>query len=115
MLSFDRWQPQAWSGSSAGFSVFTPGPASRGSGAAVVPMFAGEITGVAASFPSSGVPQLTVTAQDRRHRMRQGTQAKWHNRPEPSYGNLPKDDQQVDPAARLDPKTCQLTNQFVAP
>jgi phage protein D len=62
---------------------------------AVVPMFVGDISGVGASFPSSGVPQLTITAQDRRHRLQQGTRAKWHNTPKPDYGNLPKDDQQV--------------------
>jgi phage protein D len=59
-----------------------------------VPVFAGEITGVAASFPSSGVPQLTVTAQDRRHRMQQGVQAKWHAITGPSV-NLPRLDAQV--------------------
>jgi phage protein D len=59
----------------------------------VVPMFAGEITGVAASFPSSGLPQLTITAQDRRQRMQQGIQAKWHANPMPFFGNLPQTDQ----------------------
>ena len=62
---------------------------------AVVPVFAGEITGVGASFPSSGVPQLTVMAQDRRHRMQQGVQARWHSDPRPNFGNLPQDDQKV--------------------
>ena len=38
---------------------------------ALEPMFFGELTGLTASFPSSGVPQLTVTAQDKRHRMKE--------------------------------------------
>jgi hypothetical protein len=61
----------------------------------LVQMFAGEITGVAASFPSSGVPQLTVTAQDKRHRMKQGRQAGWHHEPIQGVGNKPKSDEQL--------------------
>lgn len=61
----------------------------------LVPMFFGEITGVAASFPSSGVPQLTVTAQDRRHRLKQGRKAGWHEVPDPGRGNKPKPDELV--------------------
>jgi phage protein D len=62
---------------------------------ALIQVFAGEITGVGASFPSSGVPQITITAQDRRNRMQQAPQAKWHSNPKPNYGNLPQDDKQV--------------------
>src|SRR5262245_7688142 len=47
---------------------------------AVVTMFIGGITGVGASFPSSGVPQLTVTAQDARNQLQRGKEAKWHNK-----------------------------------
>ncbi len=61
-------------------------------------MFVGRITGVASSFPASGVPQLTVTAQDARHRMKEGKQAAWHHRPVPSYGNLPKTDPEIGAA-----------------
>lgn len=66
---------------------YKPGP--------LVQMFAGEITGVAASFPSSGVPQLTVTAQDKRHRMKQGRQAGWHEESVPQLSNKPKSDEQL--------------------
>ena len=58
-------------------------------------MFAGEITGVAASFPSSGVPQLTLTAQDKRHRMKNGRQAGWHSEPVKGLGNKPRSDRQL--------------------
>ncbi|WP_020476532.1 phage late control D family protein [Zavarzinella formosa] len=60
----------------------------------IVPMFSGEITGVAASFPSNGVPQVTVTAQDRRHRLKEGRQAGWHAQ-STKAGNQPKPDDQV--------------------
>lgn len=66
---------------------YKPGP--------LVQMFAGEITGVAATFPSSGVPQLTVTAQDKRHRMKQGRQAGWHEESVPQLSNKPKSDEQL--------------------
>jgi phage protein D len=62
--------------------------------ATLIPMFFGEITGVTASFPSSGVPQLTVTAQDKRNRMKQGRKAGWHQEPT-TAGNKPKPDDQV--------------------
>lgn len=58
-------------------------------------MFVGRITGVASSFPASGVPQLTVTAQDARHRMKEGRVAAWQHRPVPSYANLPRTDPEI--------------------
>src|SRR5262245_2694226 len=61
---------------------------------ALVTMFHGEITGVAASFPSNGVPQVTVTAQDRRHRLKKGRLAGWHAEPT-NAGNKPRRDDQV--------------------
>jgi phage protein D len=61
---------------------------------ALVPMFVGGITGVAASFPGSGVPQLTVTAQDARYQLQKGQQAKWHNKEEKS-GNSPVSDADI--------------------
>lgn len=57
----------------------------------LVHMFGGEITGVAASFPSSGVPQLTISAQDARHRLKEGRQAGWHANPQRD-SNEPKAD-----------------------
>lgn len=81
----------------------------------VVPVFAGQVTGVAASFPSSGVPQLTLTAQDRRHRMQKGIQAKWHADVTP-VGNRPRPDPAVvasvaaahDLRAEIDPVGAKL-------
>lgn len=61
---------------------------------ALVQMFVGEITGVAASFPSNGIPQLTLTAQDQRQRMKQGKQARWFARPAAS-ANVLVSDQEV--------------------
>ncbi len=61
----------------------------------LVQMFAGEITGLTASFPSSGVPQLTVTAQDKRYRMKQRQQAGWQEIPLPGLGNKPRTDEQL--------------------
>lgn len=40
------------------------------------PVFAGEITGVQASFPSSGMPTLTIVAHDHLHRLSQGSYAR---------------------------------------
>lgn len=60
----------------------------------VVPVFAGELTGVAANFPSTGVPQLTLAAQDRRHRMQKGTQAVLHADAGPDR-NVARSDQAV--------------------
>jgi uncharacterized protein len=62
---------------------------------AVEPLFIGGITGVAASFPSSGMPQLTVTAQDARARLQKGKEAKWHHQSKPNYGNSPKEDKDI--------------------
>lgn len=50
-------------------------------------LFAGEITGQTAAFPSSGVPTLTVAAQDRRRRLQQGTKVRWFAIPTP-LGNI---------------------------
>jgi hypothetical protein len=45
-------------------------------------MFDGEVTGVQASFPSGGVPGMTLVAHDRLHRMTQGSWAR-------GFGPLP--------------------------
>jgi phage protein D len=58
-------------------------------------MFHGEITGVQSSFPSDGVPVLTVTAQDRLWRTKQSVRSRWFPIPVPSVTNLPMPDQTV--------------------
>ena len=42
--------------------------------------------------PGGGAPTLTVIAQDRRHRMQEGTKVRWFAIPIPSVGNLPLPD-----------------------
>ncbi len=58
------------------------------------PMFFGELTGLTASFPSSGMPQLTVTAQDKRHRMKESKRNAMHTTAE-TKGNKPVPDAQL--------------------
>lgn len=50
-------------------------------------VFVGEIVGRSATFPSGGMPTLTITAQDRIERMQKGTKARWFAIPSP-YGNI---------------------------
>jgi phage protein D len=49
----------------------------------LVTVFSGEVTGTAASFPSDNLPQLTVTAQDRRNRLTRGAKGRWFIKPAP--------------------------------
>jgi uncharacterized protein len=58
-------------------------------------IFAGEIVGQNAAFPSSGTPTLTIVAQDRRHRMQRGNRTRWFAISVPDYGNLPLPDAAV--------------------
>src|SRR5215510_1695563 len=39
-------------------------------------VFTGEIVSHSANFPSSGLPTLTIAAQDRRHRLQEGSQVR---------------------------------------
>jgi phage protein D len=55
-------------------------------------VFTGEIVAKSASFPRDGAPMLRLTAQDKRHRMQQGTRARWFAIPVPSVGNFPLPD-----------------------
>jgi len=54
-------------------------------------VFVGEIVGQSATFPSSGGPTLTVVAQDRLHRLQQGTKSRWFAIPTP-VGTFPLPD-----------------------
>jgi phage protein D len=55
-------------------------------------LFVGDVVGHAATFPSSGIPALTVSAQDRRVRMQEGTRERWFSVPIPKYRNTPLPD-----------------------
>lgn len=55
-------------------------------------VFAGEIVSKSASFPSSGVPTLSVAAQDRRRRLQRGKKVRWFAIPIPTVGNFPLPD-----------------------
>ena len=52
-------------------------------------MFVGEIVALSPTFPSSGAPMLTVTAQDRRHRMQKGNKVRWFAVTTKCLGNFP--------------------------
>jgi|CXWL01.1.fsa_nt_gi phage protein D len=52
-------------------------------------MFVGEIVALSPTFPSSGAPMLTVTAQDRRHRMQKGNKVRWFAIATKCFGNFP--------------------------
>ena len=47
-------------------------------------MFVGNIVGQTATFPSSGVPTLTIAAQDARQRLQTGTRERWFAIPDDS-------------------------------
>jgi phage protein D len=55
-------------------------------------LFVGEIVSHSATFPSGGVPMLTVAAQDRMQRLQKGGKARWFAIPIPTYGNMPLPD-----------------------
>ena len=52
-------------------------------------VFVGQIVGQEASFPSGGMPTLTVVAQDRRNQLQNGNKARWFAIPVPTMGNFP--------------------------
>lgn len=58
-------------------------------------VFVGEIVGQNATFPGGGIPTLTVVAQDRMHRLQQGTKARWFAVPTPLPSKLPLPDLDV--------------------
>lgn len=58
----------------------------------LVQVFDGEIVAHGASFPAGGMPSMTVTAHDRRHRMAAGKKVRWFAIPLPCPGNLPLPD-----------------------
>ncbi len=58
----------------------------------LVQVFDGEVVAHGASFPSDGMPTMTLTAHDRRHSMRDGKKVRWFAIPLPCPGNLPLPD-----------------------
>ena len=65
-------------------------------------VFVGEIVAIEASFPGSGMPTVTIAAQDRRHRLAQGTKVRWFAIPIPSLGNFPIPDPVTASAVALE-------------
>lgn len=59
---------------------YAPGPLEE--------VFVGEITGVEPSFPSSGMPTIRVTAQDKLHRLQRGTKDRAFRIDIPTFGNF---------------------------
>jgi hypothetical protein len=57
--------------------------------------FVGHVVSQSASFPASGMPTLTVAAQDARERMTRGSKLRWFAIPTPTVGNFPLPDQAV--------------------
>jgi phage protein D len=66
---------------------YAPGPLEQ--------LFVGAVVSHEATFPSGSAPTLTVSAQDRRHRMQRGVKARWFAVPAASLGNWPLPDQAV--------------------
>jgi hypothetical protein len=58
----------------------------------LVQVFDGQVIARGATFPAAGMPLFTVTAHDRRHRMREGNKVRWFAIPLPCPGNLPLPD-----------------------
>jgi hypothetical protein len=58
----------------------------------LVQVFAGQVMARGATFPSGAAPTVTVTAHDRRHKLREGNKVRWFAIPLPCPGNLPLPD-----------------------
>ncbi|HEX7524655.1 MAG TPA: hypothetical protein VF327_00035, partial [Gaiellaceae bacterium] len=58
-------------------------------------LFVGEIVAHDATFPSGGLPLVTVVAQDRLRRLQEGTKERWFAIPIPTVGNFPLPDTAV--------------------
>lgn len=65
-------------------------------------VFAGEVVGADATFPSAGIPTLTVVAQDRRTRLAAAQPSRWFGVAIPTYGVLPIPDVAVAPLLALE-------------
>jgi hypothetical protein len=75
------------------FALDTPVVLSMGyADSGVEQVFVGQVVGFGADFPVGAAPTVTVTAQDARFRMTQGTKVRWFAVPIPSVGNFPLPD-----------------------
>lgn len=82
-----RWLDHPLLGVDRGLTLFlgyAPDP--------LVQVFSGDIVGHNAAFPASGMPSLTVVAQDRRHRMQRGNASRWFAVAVPKTTNVPLPD-----------------------
>jgi hypothetical protein len=85
------------------FALDTPVTLSLGyADTGVEQVFVGEIVGFGAAFPSGAGPTVTITAQDARHRLAQGTKVRWFAIPLPSIGNFPLPDIVTAPFVALE-------------
>jgi len=65
-------------------------------------VFAGQVVGTQATFPESGMPALTVVAQDRRTRLAEASPSRWFGVPIPKLGIMPLPDIAVAPLLALE-------------
>lgn len=65
-------------------------------------VFAGEVVAADATFPSAGIPTLTVAAQDRRTRLAASQPSRWFAISIPTYGVMPMPDMVVAPELALE-------------
>jgi phage protein D len=65
-------------------------------------VFAGEMVGSDATFPSSGMPTLNLVAQDRRTRLAAAAPSRWFGVPVPYLGIMPLPDVAVAPLLALE-------------
>jgi hypothetical protein len=71
-------------------------------GEALTQVFVGQIVGTGAAFPQNGPTTVTVTAQDARQRLQQGTKVRWFAIPIPTVGNIPIPDLITAPIVALE-------------
>lgn len=65
-------------------------------------VFAGEVVAADATFPSAGIPTVTVAAQDRRTRLAAAQPSRWFAVSVPTYGVMPLPDLVVAPELALE-------------
>lgn len=77
-------------------------------------MFVGEIVGHSPTFPSSGLPMLTVVAHDRRYHLQQSRQTRWFAIPAGCLGNLPMSDLTITSLVSLENLLIPITDPISA-
>jgi hypothetical protein len=85
------------------FALDTPLTLSMGyADGSVDQVFVGQVVGFSADFPTETAPTVTVTAQDARYQLAQGTKVRWFAIPIPSVGNFPLPDLVTAPLIALE-------------